>query len=161
MEEAAKPNEPQRLARGTMAQGVGPRVRLLRNLLTVRVVRALEPFALRSGALTTMVLIAANDGCSQKDLAREMGLDKSVVVLIVDELERRGLAVRGRSTHDRRRNLLSLTPAGHELMNTMYAAASAQEEPIRQDFTEQEFALFLQFLDRAHESLLAADSSAS
>lgn len=157
MDEAAKTTGTQRLARGAMSEGVGPRIRLLRNMLTVRVVRALEPFGLRSGGLTTMVLIGANDGCSQKELARDMGLDKSVVVLIVDELERRGLAVRGRSTHDRRRNILSLTDEGRALMETMYAAAAAQEEPVREVFTPDEFAQFLTFLDRAHNALLEAE----
>ncbi len=52
------------LDRGLLAGGVGPRVRLVRNLLAARVMAALAPFGLRSGAFSAVALIAANPGCS-------------------------------------------------------------------------------------------------
>jgi DNA-binding MarR family transcriptional regulator len=155
MDETAREMGPARLDRGVLADGVGPRVRLLRNILASRVTAALDPFGLRSGALTTMALIAANDGCTQAELARDMGMDKSSVVALVDELEKRGLAERSRSTHDRRRNMLSLTAAGARMMAAMHAAAAAQEEAIRQAFSPDEFDRFLAFLDRAYEAVAA------
>lgn len=142
-----------RLERGLLADGVGPRVRLLRNLLSYRVTAALEPYGLRSGALTTLTLISANEGCSQADLSREMGMNKSAVVAIVDELESRGLAVRDRSSQDRRRNLLSLTEEGERIMRAMHQTAAAQESGLRAVFTDTEFRQFLDYLDRAYDTL--------
>lgn len=142
-----------RLDRGLLADRVGPRIRLLRNLLTARVTLALEPFELRSGALTAMALIASNRGCSQMELAREMGMEKSAVAGIVDELVKRRLVVRDRSAHDRRRNHLSMTAKGERTMRTMHAAAAAQEEALEGAFTAPEYAQLLAFLDRAYAAL--------
>ncbi len=155
MDGSAKLRESDGLARGLMADSVGPRLRRLRNLLSTRAIAALAPFGLRVGALTTMTLIDANEGCSQVELARELGVDKSAVVAIVDELEACGLAVRDRSTLDRRRNELSLTPKGEQTMRAMYKIADAQEAAIRSALTAAEWAQLQTSLDRAYDALFA------
>ncbi len=108
---------------GVLSSSLGPVVRLLRNHLASRIMLAFEPDGLRPGSFSTMALIAANPGCSQSDIARETGVDKSVVVALADLLEARGLAERTRSTRDRRRNALTLTEAGHQLLAEMHAIA--------------------------------------
>lgn len=144
------------LDRGLLSAGVGPRIRLLRNLLAQRVMSAFAPFGLRSGAFSTLALIAANPGCSQNDIARELAMDKSGIVAIVDELEQRGLASRTRLAHDRRRHALSLTPAGVALMREMHVAASSVEQPILDALSRQELDQFLSLLERAYGALGAA-----
>lgn len=144
-----------RFGRGPLERAIGPRVRILRNLLTVRSIGVLAPFGLRTGALTAMSLISANEGCSQADLARELGLDKSAVVAIVDDLEKGSLAVRDRSAKDRRRNRLSLTPKGEQTMLAMYEAAVGREHPVRAALTPAEYEQLLTLLDRAYDALLA------
>ena len=67
-----------------------------------------------------MVLISANPSYSQVELSRIGNLDKSAILMIVDELERRGLALRGRSSSDRRRNSLFLTAEDEKLMKEMH-----------------------------------------
>jgi hypothetical protein len=47
---------------GLLGDSIGPAIRLLRNLLSSRIVAAFEPFGLRSGTFSTMALIAANPG---------------------------------------------------------------------------------------------------
>jgi DNA-binding MarR family transcriptional regulator len=142
---------------GLFGERVGPVVRLLRNELTLRILSAQARYDLHSGALSAMVLIDANPGCSQSDLARELALDKSVLVAIVDDLESRGLARRARSTADRRRNSLKLTDAGKHMMATMFASANAVEQPIRDALSEAEIAALIRLLRRAYGALIAAD----
>lgn len=154
------PNEdrrPPKLDRGLLADRMGPRIRLLRNLLTARVTVALAPFGLRPGAHTTLALIAANEGCSQMELSREMGMEKSAVAALIDDLVSRRLVVRDRSAQDRRRNLLSLTAKGERTMRAMHDAASAQEEAVQRALTPKEFAQLLALLDRAYDALSALD----
>lgn len=153
LDEAMKRCATEGLKRGLLSDRVGPRVRLLRNLLTARVTAALAPFGLRSGAFTTLALISANEGCSQMELSREMGMEKSAVAAIVDELVKRRLVIRDRSDQDRRRNLLSLTAKGVRTMHAMHEAAAAQEDALENAFTPAEFAQFLGGLDRAFEAL--------
>ncbi len=49
---------------------------------------------------------------TQNELAAECGLDKTTMVVTLDELERAGLAIRRASSTDRRVRLVSVTAAG-------------------------------------------------
>ena len=141
---------------GLLSNTVGTGVRLLRNELTDRIIAAYAPFSLRSGALSTMMLIKANPGCSQSELAREVAMDDSAMVAIIDELEERGLAVRSRSKADRRRNSLALTADGEKLMHEMIGCAMEVERPIREELSEAELATFISLLRRAYGALTGA-----
>jgi DNA-binding MarR family transcriptional regulator len=143
---------------GVLADAVGPVIRLLRNHLASRIIAAFEPYKLRTGSFSTMALIAANPGCSQADIARETGVDKSVVVALVDLLEARGLAERTRSTSDRRRNALSLTPAGETLLAEMHEIALCVEAPVRAALTADELETLLHLNRKALQALVASES---
>jgi DNA-binding MarR family transcriptional regulator len=146
-----------RLNWGLLSGAMGTTVRLLRNELTTRIIAAYEPFALRSGALSTMVLIDANPGCSQSEIARELAIDDSAMVAIIDELEKRGIAVRSRSATDRRRNTLSLTPDGKAFMLSMLEQGLGVEKPIREALSSDEMVTLIHLLRRAYSALIAAD----
>jgi DNA-binding MarR family transcriptional regulator len=143
---------------GLHALRIGFRMRLLHHVLSERVTAAFVPYKLRPGSLTTMVMIAANPGYSQIELARIGSLDKSSIVAIVDDLEEKGLAVRGRSTSDRRRNSLFLTPAGESLMHEMHRVALATEAPLREGFSPEEYDKLFELLDKAHR-LIRSDGT--
>lgn len=137
------------LAWGILAQAVGPRVRLLRNALTARSIAVSAPHGLPTGTLTVLALIAANPGSSQSGLARRAGLNKSALVAIVDQLEAKGLALRDRSASDRRRNQLTVTPAGEAAMQALFGAVIREEAPIRKALGSQDLEVLLGLLDRA------------
>lgn len=143
----------QAYAWGQLAETVGPRVRLLRNALAARSIAALEEFGLPTGSLTVLSLIAANPGSSQTVLARAAGLNKSALVGIVDELESRGLASRDRSSADRRRNQLTLTPAGEQAMMAMFERMRAGEDALRDALGKADHGHLLDLLDRANAAL--------
>jgi DNA-binding MarR family transcriptional regulator len=143
------------LAPGPLAGFLGPKLRLLWNLLNARMAEALEPFGLRAGAFSTLALISANPGCSQAELARELGMDKSAVVAILDELEARGLVTRTRLPHDRRRHALSLTPSGQAQTLLMKMEVRKPGEPIREALSAEEMELLLALLERAYDALSA------
>ena len=52
---------------------------------------------------------------TQKELAALCALDKTTMVVTLDELERAGLAERRPCGHDRRARIVAVTPAGAEL----------------------------------------------
>jgi len=67
-------------------------------------------------------------GLDQRTLAGRIGLDTSTIGAVVDRLESRGLIERKVSPEDRRVRLLSVTPAGQELLDgVMPAMLRAQE----------------------------------
>jgi DNA-binding MarR family transcriptional regulator len=71
--------------------------------------------------------LAANEGQSQQALSRALGLHRSAVVALVDDLEQRGLAERRRDPHDRRAYTLYLTPAGGEMLADLGRVAEEHE----------------------------------
>src|SRR6188768_3598761 len=101
---------------GILEGSVGPRARLLRNVLTARSIAVSAPQGLPTGSLTVLALIAANPGSSQSALAQRAGVNKSALVGIVDQLESKGLAARDRSASDRRRNQITVTAEGEAAM---------------------------------------------
>lgn len=137
---------------GILESSIGPRVRLLRNALTTRSIAASAPEGLPTGSLTLLALIAANPGSSQNALARRAGINKSALVGIAEDLERRGLIARARSTADARRNNLTVTPAGEQVMTDLFAAVSREEGPIR-DALGADLGRLLALLDRAIAAL--------
>src|SRR5690242_19043746 len=94
------------LAEGRLDGFVGPKVRLMWKTLNARMVNSIAPFGVRSGSYSTLALVSANPGCSQNQVARYMGMNKSAMVAILDELEDRRLLSRLRPAHDRRRHAL-------------------------------------------------------
>lgn len=53
---------------------------------------------------------------SQKDVAELLGIDRTTMVAVVDELQSKGLVERRPQTEDRRKNSVGLTPSGREMM---------------------------------------------
>jgi len=138
---------------GILEGSVGPRVRLLRNALTARSIAVSAPLGLPTGSLTVLALIAANPGSSQSALARRAGLNKSALVGIVDQLEQRGLAARDRSTSDRRRNQVTVTPEGEAAMQALFVAVAREEGAIRDALGSADLGVLLALLDRAIAAL--------
>ncbi len=134
---------------GLLAGSVGPRVRVLRNALTARSIAVSAPHGLPTGSLTVLSLVAANPGSSQTALAERAGLNKSALVGIIDQLEQHGLIARDRSTTDRRRYGVTVTPEGEQAMQALFAAVDREEHPMRDALGERDMATLLALLDRA------------
>jgi DNA-binding MarR family transcriptional regulator len=80
-----------------------------------------------------LVLIDANPGMKQTQLADAIQLDRSSVVSVLDKLEARGLVERVRAPDNRRANALHLTAAGRHLLQAPDPAGTAHEERVLQD----------------------------
>ena len=101
---------------GRLGSFLGFRLRRVQNQFSRDFQAKTKRWGLRAGMFSSLELIAANPGISQAVLSAEVGLDKSALVPIIDELETRGWVRRTRSTKDRRRNHLEITEIGkHEL----------------------------------------------
>jgi DNA-binding MarR family transcriptional regulator len=75
-------------------------------------------------------LIAREPGQSQQAVARQLGTPPSRLVLLVDELEGRGLIERRRNPGDRRHHALYLTAEGGQFMKELGQAGAAHENDI-------------------------------
>ncbi|MCK9247825.1 MAG: MarR family transcriptional regulator [Solirubrobacteraceae bacterium] len=75
----------------------------------------LEPLGLTYPQYVVMMLLWERDGVDQRTLAAGAHLDPATLTPVLQRLERRGLLVRGRSTDDERRLVITLTAAGRAL----------------------------------------------
>ena len=142
---------------GILAGSVGPRARLLRNLLQARSITVSEPFALPMGSLTVMSLIGANPGSSQRQLAQWAGITGPGLVGIVDELEKRGLVQRQRDPDDRRRNMIVLSAPGQAMLAQMFRVVDAIEQPVRAALGPDDMATLIALTERAVAALREDD----
>jgi DNA-binding MarR family transcriptional regulator len=136
---------------GRLGDFIGFRLRRVQNQLSRDFAAATADRNLRSGLFSSLAIIAANSGISQQVLSHAVGLDKSVTVLIVDELEKRGFAKRKRSKVDRRRHSLVVTRAGAAYLEELFAIMERTEDVVLHQIDDAELAQFKAVLDRMHE----------
>ncbi|MPZ58600.1 MAG: MarR family transcriptional regulator [Rhizobiales bacterium] len=89
--------------------------------------RLSSDIGVQPGRFATLTLIAANPGITQTTLSRANGRDKSTLTPLVSDLVRRGLIRRTRDRKDRRTYRLTLTPAGHRLLDALTDCAQEHE----------------------------------
>ena len=95
-----------------------------------------------------LVLIDANPGMKQTQLAEAIQLDRSSVVSVLDKLEARDLVERVRAPDNRRANALHLTTAGRKLLQTLTPQVRAHEERVLSGLDEAERVQLCKLLGR-------------
>ena len=83
-------------------------------------------------------LIAAGPSCNQQNLAKQLGVLPSRMVMLIDELAERGLVERQRSQKDRRHSELVLTQGGKELLEKLNRLAVEHEDDLLAALTREE-----------------------
>ena len=109
---------------------------------------AMADFELTQKQAATLWLIQANAGVSQVEVAAALGMDRATMMAVTDRLEDRGFVIRKRSTTDRRRQELYLTPAGQSTLRKCKTKVAEHEEKFRELFTSAELAALLNALKR-------------
>lgn len=109
---------------------------------------AVAEFALTQKQVATLWLIQANPGVSQVEVAATLGMDRATMMSVTDRLEDRGFVIRKRSSTDRRRQELYLTPAGQNTLRKCKARIAQHEKRFSALFTGAELASLLDALKR-------------
>ncbi len=135
---------------GRLGNFVGFRLRRIQNQLSRNFAAVLADHDLRHGLFSALAIISANPGLSQIAVAREIGLDKSLAVIIIDDLERRKWARRERSQTDRRRHALFITPTGEAALDDMFAKLELVEHDVLETLSPEERHQLASLLDRIY-----------
>jgi DNA-binding MarR family transcriptional regulator len=87
---------------------------------------------------------------AQRELASRLGIDRSDIVEIVDDLAVAGLVDRARDTGDRRRVTVTPTPAGRAALKELQAEALTVQQTLLAPLTGSEQAQLAALLRRVH-----------
>jgi len=77
--------------------------------------------------LLVLTFTGGEEHLSQQMLSVRLGLDPTIIVALVDELEDRGLVVRERDPEDRRRHRLHITAEGRKVQGAAVRAVARAE----------------------------------
>jgi len=102
----------------------------LARMLVAREEPALQAHGVSMWGYMVLTALAEQPVRTQAALAQAINADKSRIIGVLDHLQERGLIRRQPDTSDRRVHLLSLTPAGDRLRQSVQAAIRASEEEV-------------------------------
>jgi len=100
------------------------------------------------GLFGILIIVEANPGLKQSQLAAAAHLDRSSLVPVLDKLEARGHVTRRGSPEDRRVNGLWLTAAGAALLRTLKRRVLAHEQRVMRGLNETQRAQLFELLAR-------------
>jgi len=120
--------------------------------VTDRFERAVAAHGIRTRHASVLVVIDAEGPMSQRALGRRLRIDKSAMVLLLDDMERLGLAERRRSAADRRVQAIHLTAKGRGVLARVLAFADAENARTFAPLDDGERALLHDLLLRVAEA---------
>jgi DNA-binding MarR family transcriptional regulator len=132
------------------------RLRRLPTWLTSEVARrgqrlvgeALEQEGVRRQHFTVLTSLAEQGAASQAALGRRLWIDRSDLHAILNELEGDGLVARVRDEEDRRRNLVTLTPAGKSALSRLDRKVDGAQSALLARLSASERREFRRLLER-------------
>jgi DNA-binding MarR family transcriptional regulator len=100
--------------------------------------------------------IHSNEGKNQRELALHLGVVPSRMVVLLDELETKGLVARERSAQDRRSQQLHLTRKGSQLLEKVERIAAAHDADLGSSLTAPERETLIELCAKlaAHRGLI-------
>ena len=97
-------------------------------------------------------VVGAREGAIQQELGSALGIDRSTMVSLIDQLESAGLARRRPSATDRRAREIAITPEGRRLLQRARRLITQVEDEVLTGLSAEERSELLALLRRALES---------
>ena len=118
----------------------------------IRAADALGSVGLTPALFGLLNVIGAREGAIQQELGAAMGIDRSTMVALIDQLESAGLAKRRPSPTDRRAREIAITPKGRRLLERARRMISETEDEVLAGLTAKERRELVGLLRRALDS---------
>ena len=125
---AMKKVSPTSISLGLLPELVGFQLRMAQIAMFKDFSESIGDLDMTPGLFGVLVIIEANPDLKQSELARATHLDRSTVVSVIDNLERRSLVERRAAPNDRRSNALRLTSDGAALLRRIKQRVGEHEK---------------------------------
>lgn len=109
-------------------------------------IRTLTRIDLSPAQFSVLVVVNANRGLSQAELAATLGIERARLVRLLHRLQSRGLIERQQSSADGRRHALELTSQGRTLLGRAKALAAQHESRLKQKLGAERHGLLIEAL---------------
>lgn len=133
---------------GPLKNLVGFSLHRAHNKITRKFHSRLRRGGLHPGDFSSLVLIDENPGVSQGALAAELGVDKAMMVILLDRVEKKGLIRREQSSTDRRFNHLFCTEAGRDEIKKLQPKFLSHESMLGEVLSDGELKTLLSLLHK-------------
>lgn len=133
---------------GQMKDNLGYAIRRAQLRAYESFFNALQDLETTPARFTLMLLIRENPGIRSVDLARKLGVARSGMVRLIDDLESRGLIQREILASDRRNQALVLTTAGRRNLKQLERAVERHEVELAGKLTAKERTQLIELLWR-------------
>jgi DNA-binding MarR family transcriptional regulator len=114
-----------------------------------RTAEVLGSVGLTPALFALLNVIGAREGAIQQELGSALGIDRSTMVSLIDQLESAGLARRRPSATDRRAREVAITPKGRRLLERARGLISQVEDEVLAGLSKEERHELLTLLRRA------------
>lgn len=134
------------IALDALNEHLGYFVRRLQVWIFQDFIRTLKRIDISPAQFSVLVVINANRGLSQAELASTLGIERARLVRVLHRLEERGLIQRLRSAADGRRHALQLTAPGRTLLARAKALAARHEKRLNEKLGAERYQMLLDAL---------------
>jgi DNA-binding MarR family transcriptional regulator len=131
---------------GVLNEHLGYFVRRVQVWVFQDFIRGLSSIDISPAQFSVLVVIGANLGLSQSELAATLGIERARLVRLLHRLERRGLTQRLPSSADGRRHALRLTRDGKALLTRAKALAAQHEAALKEKVGAERYRVLLETL---------------
>jgi DNA-binding MarR family transcriptional regulator len=131
---------------GVLDERLGYFVRRLQVWVFQDFIRRLSSIDVSPAQFSVLVVISANRGLSQSELAATLGIERARLVRLLHRLEARGLTQRLPSSADGRRHALQLTREGQKVLAHATALAEQHEAALRHKLGPERYQALLEML---------------
>jgi DNA-binding MarR family transcriptional regulator len=114
-----------------------------------RTAEVLASVGLTTALFALLNVISAREGAIQQELGSTLGIDRSTMVSLIDQLESSGLATRRPSATDRRAREIAITTKGRRLLQRARGLIAQEENEVLAGLTAEERHELLGLLRRA------------
>lgn len=110
------------------------------------------PLGIHGRHFGVLAVLGEGKPLSQIEMGKWLGIDRNTMVLLLDDLEARGLVTRRRDPRDRRAHCVALTDAGRDTLAQSMDLARRTNEDVLAPLSPDERAQLHRLLSRLFES---------
>ncbi|ASQ90750.1 MarR family transcriptional regulator [Prosthecochloris sp. GSB1] len=138
--------------KGLLGHEIGITSGVLRRVFAARIRTQADNISPEQFAV--LVRLSSGEGLTQNEIADYVLKDDATITRVLDSLEKKGLALRKKSDHDRRANLAFITSRGKALVEKVFPMLEKIHEKLREGIGEGELATAIRVLERLRNNAM-------